>query len=412
MNPTRREMLKVGLGALPVISIASTMPAFVTRLALARTRPATQAADDNILVVVQLSGGNDGLNTVIPVTRDEYFKARPKIALKERLLKIDDELSLNPGLEAFKRMYDDGRLAIVNGCGYPNPNRSHFESMDIWHSANPSGGTRGGWLGHYLDHAMRGTSNPLAAVNIGPAVPQALVNDQAPVPSIQSISDFNVQTDPSTAFDAPMEEQIIRELNAIRDGSPAMQYLQRQATNAIVAAEQVQKLTEGYNPDANYPQGLGERLRLIAQIICGNFGTRVFYCEIGGFDTHSNQLATHENLLRQVADSIDAFLKDMDAKGYGNKVAVMCFSEFGRRIAQNDSNGTDHGAAAPMFIAGNKVKGGLHGAHPSLAAEDTKSGDLRFTTDFRRVYASLLDRWLNADSAAVLGNRFEPLDLL
>jgi uncharacterized protein (DUF1501 family) len=412
MKHTRREIMKVGLGALPLISIGSSMPLFVSRLAMAQTQPATQVSDDNVLVVVQLSGGNDGLNTVIPFANDAYLKSRPTLALKERLLKVNDELALNPGLEALKRRFDEGTLAIISGCGYPNPNRSHFESMDIWHTANPGGGTKGGWLGHYLDHALRGTSNPLAAVNIGTALPQALVNDAAPVPSIQSISDFSVQTDPGTPFDAELEQQIIRDLNAVKEASPAMQFLQRQSTNAIVASEQIRRLTEGYKPDASYPPGLGERLRLIAQIICGNFGTRVFYCEIGGFDTHSNQLAGHENLLKQVGDSIDAFLTDMNAKGYGRKVSVMCFSEFGRRVAQNDSNGTDHGTAGPMFVVGSAVKGGLHGAYPSLAPDDVADGDLKFTTDFRRVYATLLERWLNADSAAVLGNKFEPVEFL
>ncbi len=420
MKPTRRDLLKVGLNALPVVCIGPTLPAFVSRFAHAQTLPSTQVSDDNVLVIVQLSGGNDGLNTVVPFAHDAYLKARPGIAIKERFLKLDGDLALNPGLEALKRIFDDGKLAIVNGCGYPIPNRSHFESMDIWHTADPAGGTKGGWLGHWLDHALRGstattspaTGNPLAAVNVGTALPQALVNEHAPVPSIQSINDFAVQTDPNTKFDGELELQIIREFTAVTDGVPALQFLRRQATNAIVASEQIRKLTDGYKPDANYPQGLGERLRLIAQIICGGFGTRVFYCEIGGFDTHANQLGQHEGLLKQVGDSIDAFMKDMTAKGYADKVAVMCFSEFGRRVAQNDSAGTDHGTAGPMFVCGGRVKGGLYGPYPSLAPGDVADGDLKFTTDFRRVYATLLDRWLNCDSSRVLRDRFELLNFI
>lgn len=422
MRSTRREFLRVGLSGLSVVSLGATVPAFVSKFAFAgpatapTTGPTTSSVSgDNILVVVQLSGGNDGLNTVVPVGQDPYYKLRPQIGLKQRLHTLNDRFALNPGLAGFKRMFDDGKLAIVNGCGYPNPNRSHFESMDIWHTADPNGGTGHGWLGHYLDHCLRGTAsepNPLGAVSIGPAVPHALVNDLAPVPSIQSLNDFAVQFDPNTRFDARMEEQIVRDLNAAREGSAALQFLARQATNAIVSAEQIRKLTDGYAPDAQYPGGLGERLRLIAQLICGNFGTRVFYCEIGGFDTHANQTTAHENLLKQVADSIEAFHKDLGAKGYGDKVVTMCFSEFGRRVAQNDSNGTDHGTAGPMFVCGNKVKGGLFGDYPSMEAEAIKDGDLKYTTDFRRVYSTLLDRWLAADSAAVLKNRFEPIALL
>ena len=412
MNASRREMLKVGFGGLSVVTIGASMPMFVSKFAMADAPPASAAlSNDNILVVVQLSGGNDGLNTVIPITNDDYYKVRPVLGLKgEKLHKLNDDLSLNAGMTAFKQLFDDGKLAIINGCGYPEPNRSHFESMAIWHTASLSGGAHGGWLGHYLDHALRGTASQIGAVNIGPELPQALVNDGPPVPSIQSIYDFQVKTDGSTNFDAKLEEQIIAELNAVQESSPAMQFLSRQATNAIISSEHIRKLTSGYTPDAEYPRGLGDQLKLIAQIINGNFGTRLYYCDIGGFDTHANQAASHENLLKQVSESISAFMKDMTAKGYADKITVMCFSEFGRRIAQNDSNGTDHGAAGPMFVIGNKVKGGLYGEYPSLT--ETEKGDLKHTVDFRRVYTTLLDRWLNANAAKVLGNKFEPVAFL
>ena len=189
-----------------------------------------------------------------------------------------------------------------------------------------------------------------------------------------------------------------------------MQYLSRQATNAIIEADEIRKVVAGYKPDAEYPGGLGQNLRLIAQLITGQFGTKLFYCQTGGFDTHANQVGQHERLLNNVAGSIQAFQKDLAAKGYGDKVTVMCFSEFGRRLNQNNSGGTDHGAAAPMFVAGGKVKGGLYGAYPSLT--DLDDGDLKYTTDFRAVYATLLDKWLNADSDAVLKSRFGHLAFL
>jgi uncharacterized protein (DUF1501 family) len=416
MKPSRREMLRVGLGGLSVVSLAGSMPMFVSRFAQAQTLAATQVSNDNVLVVVQLSGGNDGLNTIVPASSDVYHNVRRNIALKERLIKLNDDLALNPGLSAFKELFDAGQLAIVNGCGYPEPNRSHFQSMAIWHTADPrgGGGTNGGWLGHYLDHCCRGTdhaTNPtLSAINIGNELPQALVNDGPPVPSIQSIDDFRVKTDPAIQYDAKRKEQLIRELNEIHGASPALQFLSRQATNAIIEADQIRRLTAGYKPDANYPYGLGQQLKLIAQLIAGNFGTRVFYCQIGGFDTHANQTGQHENLLAQVATSIKAFLDDLKAKGYADKVSVMCFSEFGRRVESNSSSGTDHGTAGPMFVAGGKVKGGLYGAYPSLT--DLDNGDLKYTTDFRRVYTTMLEKWLNADPTVVLNNRFEPVEFL
>jgi uncharacterized protein (DUF1501 family) len=413
MNLSRREMFKVGLGGLSVVSLSGTIPAFLTKFAFADTPSTQPTADDNILVVVQLSGGNDGLNCVVPYSADEYYKARPVIGIKDRLIKINDSLALNPGMQAFKDIYDTGKLAIVNGCGYPEPNRSHFRSMEIWQTASLTGHEGCGWLGHYLDHCMRGTTNPLRAVNVGQQLPTALVADSAPVPSITSVGDFAMQLDNSAGpAGAKNEQQLIRDLNAVRDASPAMQFLARQATNAIVSAEQIHKVANNYKPDANYPPGLGNELRLIAQIINANFGTKLFYCETGGFDTHSNQVQTHEQVLTQVATSIAAFHKDLTAKGLNDKVTVMCFSEFGRRVEQNDSNGTDHGAPGPMFVSGGKVKGGLYGDYPSLIASALEDGDLKYTTDFRRVYATLLDKWLNADSATVLQNKFEGMDFI
>lgn len=413
MNTSRRQLLKVGLTGLSVVSLSGTVPMFVSNFARAAENPTTgtSVSNDNILVVIQMSGGNDGLNTVIPVGNDAYHKARPVIGLKEKdgLFKLNDDLSLHRGLKAMKEMYDQGQVAVINGCGYPEPNRSHFQSMAIWHTADPKGsGAHGGWLGHYLDHMVRGT-NHLTAINIGSELPQALVNDGPPVASIQSIDEFRVRTDPATMFDADMEQKIIRDLNNVRDASPALKFLSRQATNAIISSEKIRDVTEQYKPDVEYPGGLGQQLKTIAQIISGNFGTKLYYCQIGGFDTHSNQPGQQEQLLNQLAMGIQAFMKDLTAKGLANKVTIMTFSEFGRRIGQNDSNGTDHGTAGPMFVVGGKVKGGLLGRYPSLT--DTDEGDLKYTTDFRRVYGTLLESWLNADSAQVLGNKFEPLAL-
>jgi uncharacterized protein (DUF1501 family) len=409
MKSSRRELLKVGMSGLAVVSLSGTMPAFMSQFAFGAPAVDPSVSNDNILVVVQLSGGNDGLNTVIPYTSDVYHKARKNIGVTSRFQKLNDDFALNPGMTGFKDLYDAGHLAIVNGCGYPQPSRSHFRSMEIWHTANPKESEPCGWLGHYLDHAMRGTDNPLKAVNIGSELPQAMIADSAPVPSIQSLDDFRVKFDGSSEYDPKAADKILRDLNAIREQTPALQFLSRQATNAIIAADQMSKLG-AYKADANYPQGLGLQLKLIAQLIAGNFGTKLFYCQVGGFDTHANQVGGHEQQLAQVSNSISAFLKDLGAKGVADKVAVMCFSEFGRRVAENNSNGTDHGAAGPMFLAGTRIKGGLHGDYPSLS--DLDGGDLKYTTDFRRVYATLLEKWLNTSSTDVLKNKFETMDLL
>ncbi|MGF1633279.1 MAG: DUF1501 domain-containing protein [Phycisphaerae bacterium] len=414
-RPTsRREFLKIGLGALPVISLGSAVPLFVPKFAHAGKNAGTQVPDDNILVVLQLSGGNDGLNTLVPFGSDVYAKARGGLRISEdKLLRLDgyhadQAFGLHPSMTGFKGLWDEGKLAVIHGCGYPKPNRSHFESMHIWHTADPSGGTAGGWLGHLLDHLSRGTTHDaLRAINVGNQLPQALVNDEAPVPSLRNISDFGIQLE--NGYDKALEKSLIEELNAMSEASPAHAFLSRQATNAIISAEEMQKLTDGYTPDAEYPRGLGDRLKTVAQIIAGGFGTRLFYVEIGGFDTHRDQANQHANLLGQVSGAVTAFLKDLEAKKLGSKVTVMCFSEFGRRVKPNGSNGTDHGAAGPMFVAGAGVKGGQYGTPPSLT--DLDADDLKFTTDFRSVYASVLEGWLNCSAADVLKGAYKPLPI-
>jgi uncharacterized protein (DUF1501 family) len=378
---------RVGLGSagLAAVSLGGTVPAMVSKFAFnGGVIRGSRVSNDNVLVIVQLSGGNDGLNTIIPIGDDNYRRARPSIGLHDRLHPLQDGLALHPGMTAFKEMFDDGRLAIINGCGYPKPDRSHFKSMEIWHTADPvaTRSEASGWLGHYVDHLRRGTSSLFRAVNIGPELPQALVADEEIVPSIPSADDATL----------------------------VMEYLARQATDAVIDARAIERVAARYRADADYPGGLGSNLKLIAQLLTANLGTKIFYCQISGFDTHANQLGQHERLLTNVANSIATFTKDLRAKGLGEKVAVMCFSEFGRRVEQNSSGGTDHGAAGPMFVVGGRVKGGVYGAHPSLS--DLDDGDLKYTTDFRRVYATLLDRWLNTHSSAVLNNTFEPIVFL
>ena len=415
-NNSRRDFLKVGLAGLPALVLGGSLPTLVSKFAFAQDAVGTAVPKDNILVVVQMSGGNDGLNTVVPFKHDVYQKLRPRLALKDGLHQLSDEIALNPGLVSFKKLFDDGMLGVIHGCGYPDANRSHFELMAIWHAAKTDGGDGSGWLGHYLDHLARGTqskdiaNNRLQAVSIGREVPMALVSPTQTVPSVDSLEDFGLRFDEQSKYDQNLEKQIIIELQKYQGENPAMEYLSRQAADAIVSADEIRSAAGKYRPEADYGQGLGQRLKLVAQLICGDFGTKVFYVEVGGFDTHANQAQQHELLLKQVGDSIKAFYDDLGAKKIADKVTTMVFSEFGRRVEQNANDGTDHGAAGPMFVVGPKVKPGLHGSHPDLAALD--NGDLKFTTDFRTVYAGLLKDWLNSDPTDVLRGEFEPMPLI
>ena len=412
MKTSRRNLLKVGLSALPVISLSGSIPAFVSQMAFAEQARRPELSNDNILVVLQLTGGNDGLNTVVPFADDAYYRARPKIGVgKDRVVRLDDHFGLNPGLAPLKPLYDQGHLAVVNGCGYPSPNRSHFRSMEIWQTANPKASQSTGWLGHYLDHTARGGQGPVLAMNIGTELPQALVNEGSPVPSIEKLDDFRLKSSANSA-QGKLEREIVMELNKASDEqSPARKFLARQATNAILATEKVHDVSRESASNVFYGfEGIGPQLQLIANLIAANSGTRLFYLQTSGFDTHASQPEMHERLLNQVAQALAAFHQDLSAKGLAEKVMVMTFSEFGRRVAENSSQGTDHGAAAPMFVMGGKVKAGIFGKMPSLT--DLDDGDLKFTTDFRRVYATILDKWLNAESAKVLGGKYEALAFL
>jgi uncharacterized protein (DUF1501 family) len=413
MLTSRRNLLKVGLNALPVISLSASVPAFVSRMAFAEQAKRPDQSNDNILVVLQLTGGNDGLNTVVPFADDAYHRARPKIGIKAppSVVRLDDHFALNPNLQMLKNVFDAGHLAIVHGCGYPNPNRSHFRSMEIWHTANPAKSQPSGWLGHFLDHAARGGLAPVNPLNIGTELPQALVGEGTPVPSIEKLEDFKLRSGHAKSAQALLEREIVMELNkAGDDQSPAHRFLARQATNAIIASNKVQSLAQQGASGMYYGMTLGRHLQLISSLISANAGTRLFYLQYGNFDTHAQQNQMHAGLFGELAQGIWAFHEDMKNKGLLDKVTLMVFSEFGRRVAENSSQGTDHGAAAPMFVMGGKIKGGLHGKMPSLT--DLDDGDLKFSTDFRQVYATLLDKWLNADSAKVLGGKFEHIAFL
>ncbi|MBI4607035.1 MAG: DUF1501 domain-containing protein [Planctomycetes bacterium] len=408
----RRGFLKQGILG---VSIAGTFPAFLAKTAA--WAQGSAAGDDRVLVVLQLSGGNDGLSTLVPYSDPAYGRARSTIRVDEgAVLKIDDRVGLHPNLKEFKGLFDEGSMAIVQGVSYPNPSRSHFESMDVWHAADRSGPRRGsGWLGRAIDSTCGNATTPLSAVNLGGSVPLALQGERTKPVAFQNPGSYQWRGGRGereafarlNALPAEMEPEM-KGPGAVRP----LDFLRRVASDASASSEAIRKATQAYAPKAPYPPGnrLAEDLRLVAAMIAAGLPTRVYYASLGGFDTHANQRGTHDNLMRVFSTGVAAFLKDLAAQGLAGRVLVLAFSEFGRRVKENASRGTDHGVAAPMFLFGDGVLGGIHGKHPSLTELD--SGDLVMTTDFRRVYATVLDGWLGAPSEKVLGERFEPLPLL
>jgi uncharacterized protein (DUF1501 family) len=428
---SRREFIREGaLGA----AVTWTVPAFLAQTFSALG--AAKAKDDTILVVLQMAGGNDGLNTIVPFTNDHYLKARPRLGLKgDAVLKINDTLGFNPALEGFKALYDAGELSIVQGVGYPNPNRSHFRSTEIWATASDSKRfEKYGWLGRYFDNACSG-ADPTYAINVGRQAPQAFnarsplgvsfdspqnyryINPDRPEPGeldtgAETVSKLN-QADLDAEMDFASGSSIggIAGTTVIK-GSP-LQFLERTAMNAEVSSDKIRAITAKAKTRANYPgTQLAASLKLVGQLIAGGMPTRVYYISQGGYDTHTNQLSSQARLHKDLADAVKAFVDDLKAQGNFQRVALMTFSEFGRRVAENASAGTDHGSASVMFMVGPKVKAGLQGKYPSLAPADLRNGDPVFSTDFRTIYAGVLEGWLRTPSAPILGKQFAPVPLV
>jgi uncharacterized protein (DUF1501 family) len=356
-------------------------------------------ADLPILVVVELSGGNDGLNTVIPFNDDIYHKSRPSLRIEpDKVLKLNDHVGLHPALKELLQIWDSGDLAVIQGVGYPNPNRSHTRSMEIWQTGVVGPAPTAGWLGRAAD-----ANNTLKLCHVGTqAVPVAIQGRKMVPQSLASLADYRLSRGATLADQAEtapggdsLLNQVRREFAAARGLSAAL---------ASIPAD-------GAAPDAASPETLEGRLETIRRMIEVDLPIRVYYTAQGGFDTHAAQQYTHQDLMRRVSQAVAGFLTSLKAGRLGERVVVMLFSEFGRRLKENASNGTDHGAAAPMLLAGPPVKGGLIGAPPNLSKLD-EGGDPSFTTDFRDVYATLLRQWLGIDPEPILGRREGSLSVL
>lgn len=414
MLMNRRAFLK-GLEAAGIITIGASPPLFLSRLASASETADTKSSNGRILVLVQLAGGNDGLNTVIPFGDPEYQNARPGIAIsKQEVLQINDYLGLHPQMTGFKELYDEGMLAIIQGVGYPNPDRSHFRSTDIWHSARPDiEYTKDGWLGRALDLTLDQHVGAVPALSFGTdTLPLALLASRVNVPAVRDLAEYRLKLGSGSAADKDLRGRLIREL-ADRDGSSGsdLDFLRQTSLTAISSAERLKEITSAYTPAAEYPEnGLAEKLKVVAQLIAGDLGTRIFFISLGGFDTHSRQAEAHQTLVGELSSAVRAFYSDLKGHHLDERVMLATYSEFGRRVKENGSLGTDHGAASQMFIVTPTGKGGTYGTHPSLT--DLTQGDLKFHTDFRSVYATLLNKWLEFPSKSVLGQDFPTIDFV
>jgi uncharacterized protein (DUF1501 family) len=412
---TRRLFLQRGCA---LASLAATVPCFIERSALGvlgnpllSSNPGVP--DHRILVVVQLGGGNDGLNTVIPYGDPAYFNARPQIAVQAPggtgntvALQLDQNagVGLHPAMTSLKELYDEGLVSVVQGVGYPNPNRSHFTSMDIWQTGRLDA-KGSGWIGRYFDATCNGTPIPEGSVAVGRTAPLAMEgNIQKPI-SFENPALFRwLGEDLHGSMKDPYDA--INRAGSLA-GTPAetqKDFLMRTALDAQVASERILAAV-AKQPLVRYPDhALARQLRTVGAMIRDGMPTRVYYATMGGFDTHSAQAGRHGQLLRQVSESVAAFQRDLKEQGNAERVVTLVFSEFGRRVKQNGSGGTDHGTAAPVFVIGAGVKPGVVGRHPSLI--DLDQGDLKFGVDFRSVYASLLGDWMKAPADKILRGQF------
>jgi uncharacterized protein (DUF1501 family) len=416
----RRQFLTRALAGSSLLAVGSVVPQFIARTALA----AEAGAKDTTLVIIEMTGGNDGLNTVIPYADDLYHKNRPTLRqTKQQVVIVDDHVGLNNGMKGLEPMLKEGKVAVVQGVGYPNPDRSHFESMDVWQSADPRRQTPTGWVARSVADLQDKKGN-VPVMQIGDKrLPLALQGAPGGVVSINNNVPYKLDLGTVDPGRQKERRQLIEELAKPAEAAERddlLQFVQRRQLQTYSTLDRLQDLLKNQQPNQNFfSQATGRfyqagslpvKLNLIAQMIQRGFGTRVFYVALDGFDTHSGQAEPHRNLLAELADGIANFFNTLKNSKHDTKTLVMTFSEFGRRVQENGSRGTDHGAASCMFVAGPAVKGGAITKHPSLS--DLDQGDLKHHTDFRQVYATLLDQWLGCDSKTVLNGQWKHLELL
>ena len=427
MPTTRRQFIKRSAA---MVSVGMVMP----KLWIREARGQTIAADRKTLVIIQLAGGNDGLNTVVPYTDPRYYSQRPTLSFKDSELKdkqghstiISNEFGFHPALTEIRDLFLSGRVAVTLGVGYPNPNLSHFLSMDIWHTANLTGLGSEGWLGKYADVALVGKVG-LPASSVGGVLPKTLYSNKVVIPSILNFALYDFTTDFNYSGDSNNQLNTFQRTAGRNLASDTYNgAINSIGLEAVKGALQVKSSVANYSSSVTYAPDnpLAQGMKMLAQIITTIPEASLLYVTLGGFDHHSDQIShpnnradkfsgQHAGLLRWFSDAVKTFYDDMAQHGLADNVLMMQWSEFGRRPNENDSFGTDHGTAAPLFVIGNSVRGGLYGQQPSLAATNLDiAGNMKFTVDFRSVYATVLDKWLGVDSKTVLGTSFENVGFL
>ena len=369
----------------------------------------TTTKKDPVIVVLQLSGGNDYFNTVIPYTDPRYMDNRPAVGVTEdRVIKINDKIGFHPEMGPLKHIYDQGNLAIIHGVGYQNSPRSHFRSMDIWHTCEPEKLGTEGWLGRAVRDIDPNKENVVTAVSFGPSLPRALALPGVPVSCVDDLDNFGMLTGITEQQQRTKIIDRFSRLYAPTIGTGfVMDYLGQTGLDSLAAADILKAAPQQYSSNVEYPDTpLGKKLKGIAQVHMADLGTRVFYCDHGSFDSHSNQVGMHDRLWKDVSEGVASFFEDLKEHNVGDNVIMLMFSEFGRRVHDNGS-GTDHGAAGVAFMVGENVKGGEYSEYPSTAPEDLEQGDLVPNQDFRGVYSTILEDWMGMDANPLVGGVFE-----
>src|SRR5665213_1065334 len=393
----RKEFLQIGSLATASLMLPKFLKAFDGK--------AIVPPGNKVLVVLQFSGGNDGLNTVIPIRNDIYYQSRPQLGIeKDKALILTDEAGINPALPAFKDLFDDGSLGILNSVGYPNPDRSHFRSMDIWQSASDSDKyIYSGWLGRYLDAQCDGCGKPTQALEVDDILSLALKGE---------INKGLAVKDPKRLYNTS-HEKYFKDINAgYEKGEETVDYLYKTLSETLSSADYIFQQSKTHPSTQVYPATeTGKNLKTIASLIMSDINTKVYYLSLSSFDTHVNQENQQKRLFTELNDAINVFVKDLKDNNRFQDVLLLTFSEFGRRVAQNASGGTDHGTANNMFFIGGGLKQkGLINAMPDLS--DLNEGDLKYTVDFKNVYATVLNKWLGADEKAILGKQYELMNFV
>ncbi|MBE42866.1 MAG: hypothetical protein CL742_05075 [Chloroflexi bacterium] len=372
------------------------------------------AAREKSFVVVQLSGGNDYLNTIVPYGDDEYYDFRKTVHIdQESVLPVDGTYGFNSNLGPIKQLYDEGKVAVINGIGYDNPNRSHFRSMDIWHTALPDEIGNEGWLGRVIREIDPSGENVLTGVNFGRGLPRALGVRGVPVASVGNLETYGLFTD--------IEDEATRSLalrafahmyGGVQGKDPVLDFLGQTGSNALKGADILRTAPEKYSSSIEYAANpIAQSMRSAAQVLFADLGTRVFYTQHGSFDTHSGELTSHAKLWQEVSGAIGDFYDDLKEHGREDEVVVLVFSEFGRRIKDNGS-GTDHGSGGVAFVIGSEVKGGMYGQYPSIREADQLEGDLHFNNDFRSTYSTIIEKWFGMDAVPIVNGTFEQFDFV